>query len=198
MNHNQQTLIYIHGFLSSPQSVKAQATKDYMEQHYPNIPMEIPQLSNYPDQALDQLETLVAKYKNHDLRFIGSSMGGFFSTYLVTHYGGKAVLINPAVTPHILLQDYLGEHENPYTKEIFTLVPKHMKHIEALLVEELRVPENIWTLLQTEDETLDYREAEIKYRDCKLTIEQGGDHSFQGFENYLPEITQFLFDSEQN
>ena len=63
------------------------------------------------------LDELVARHPNADFGFIGSSMGGYFSSYLLERYGGKAVLINPAVQPYNLLADYLGEHVNPYTKK---------------------------------------------------------------------------------
>ena len=47
-------------------------------------------------------------------------------------------------------------------------------------------------LLQTGDEVLDYRLAESRYSGCRMTIEQGGDHSFQHFERPLPAIIEFL------
>jgi len=46
--------------------------------------------------------------------------------------------------------------------------------------------------LQTGDEVLDYQQAEEKYAQCALTIEQGGDHSFQHYERHLPAIIDFL------
>ena len=48
-------------------------------------------------------------------------------------------------------------------------------------------------LLQQEDEVLDCVEALKKYEQCKVTCEEGGDHSFIGFERYLPEIIHFLY-----
>ncbi|TDF38359.1 esterase YqiA [Alteromonadaceae bacterium M269] len=194
MSETQTTLIYLHGFLSSPQSVKAVQTKDFFAEHYPQVNFVVPQISNYPDLAIAQLRELVSQYQNTRLRFIGSSMGGFLSTHLVSQFGGKAVLINPAVEPHILLKDYLGEHTNPYTGEVFDLESHHMQILKELLVDPLPNPENFWALLQTEDETLDYRLAERKYQDSKLTIEQGGDHSFVGYERHLATIAEFLIE----
>ena len=119
-------------------------------------------------------------------------MGGFLSTYLVEKYGGKAVLINPAVRPFDLLKDTLGEHLNPYTNKRFTLQERHIQQLHDLNVNSLKRASNYWVMLQTADETLDYRQAELKYADSKLTIEQGGDHSFQGYQKHLPEIFEFL------
>lgn len=186
-------LIYIHGFLSSPQSVKAQQTITFMQANYPDIPMEVPEVPNYPQQAASLLETIVEKHQGKRLRFIGSSMGGFMSTHLLEKYGGKAVLINPAVRPFELLADYLGDHVNPHTKKAFTLTEHHIQELLDLNTSSLNAPESYWVLLQTDDETLDYRQAENKYAASKLTIEQGGDHSFVDFDKHLPAIGEFLF-----
>ncbi len=185
-------LIYLHGFLSSPQSHKAMQTKAFVERHYPDLQFEVPKLANYPAQAAQVIESLIAHYPNKSLRFIGSSLGGFLSTYMCEKYGGKAVLINPAVKPYELLVDYLGEHINPYTQEPFLLEPKHIAQLKALDTPKLASPDNYWALLQTADETLDYRQAADKYQSSRLTVEQGGDHSFQHFERFLPDIFRFL------
>ena len=189
-------LIYLHGFLSSPQSFKAQQTLAYVKAHLPELPMHVPELPNYPGQAAKLLDDLVSSLGNVPLRFIGSSMGGFLSTFLVERFGGKAVLINPAVRPFELLVDYLGPHVNPYTDKQFTLTEQHIDELRALDTPSLRKPDSYWALLQTEDETLDYRQAEQKYAGGKLTIEQGGDHSFVGYDRFLPQIFEFLLDSE--
>ncbi len=188
-----KVLIYLHGFLSSPQSVKAQATQAYWQQHHPEIEFVCPQLPCYPLPAKQLLDGLAQQYQGKHIAFIGSSLGGFLSTYMVQHYGGKAVLVNPAAKPHEVLSDYLGEHLHPYTGETFHLDSSHMQQLETMHQERPRQPEAFWVLLQTGDETLDYRDAEQKYRGAKLTIEQGGDHAFQGYERFLPGIFEFLF-----
>lgn len=187
-------VIYLHGFLSSPKSVKAQLTIDYVKEHFPDLEFVVPQLSNYPDQARDALLELADTYAGRPLRFIGSSMGGFLSTFMVERFGGKAVLVNPAVRPFELLADYLGPHVNPYTDVPFALEEKHIGQLRELDTPILTNPENYWALLQTEDETLDYRQAEDKYSKSKLTIEPGGDHSFQGYERFLEPIFEFLLE----
>lgn len=188
----QPIVIYLHGFLSSPASVKAQQTLKYVKNNLPGLEIQVPKLSNYPGQAISQLDRLVKSFQGRDLRFIGSSMGGYLSTYLVEIYGGRAVLINPAVHPDKLLQDYLGEHTNPYTDEEFTLDESHAQALANIKVATFGNPKNYCVLLQTGDETLDYREATDKYVDATLIVEQGGDHSFQGYENHLPVIFEFL------
>ena len=188
----EKVVIYLHGFLSSPQSIKAQQTQKFANEFYPDLSLEIPQLANYPADALEVIEEVVERHTGKQFCFIGSSLGGYLSTYMVQKLGGKAVLINPAVKPYELLADYLGEHVNPYSQQSFKLENSHIAELIALDVPLVGRSENFWVLLQTGDETLDYRQAEHKYQGAKMTIEQGGDHSFQDFERFLPEIFRFL------
>ena len=188
----QYLIIYLHGFLSSPQSLKATQTIEFVAANYPQLKIKVPQLGNYPEEAMAVIESIVADNKDKKLRFIGSSLGGFLSTYMVEKYSGKAVLINPAVRPFELLTDFLGDHINPYTQQRFVLGNKHVAELRQLDTPTLKAESDYWVLLQTADETLDYRQAESKYQDKKLTIEQGGDHSFQNFQRFLPDIFRFL------
>lgn len=188
----EKVIIYLHGFLSSPQSQKAQQTLAYITTHYPDILIEIPKLAHYPQAAVDLIEQLVKRHAGKKCHFIGSSLGGFLSTYMVQKFGGKAVVINPAVRPYELLADYIGAHVNPYTHEGFTLEASHIEQLINLDVKKIEKVENFWVLLQTGDETLDYRQALDKYQGAKLTVEEGGDHSFQDFERFLPDIFRFL------
>jgi len=190
-----QHILYLHGFLSSPQSVKAQATKAYFEQHHKNITLHVPALSNYPSEVETQLLALIEATPvliENGLKLIGSSMGGYLSTFLLEKFGGKAVLINPAVQPYALLQHFIGTHQNPYSGEQFDIVESDIDVIKALDTTELKEPNRYKVMLQTNDETLDYRLAERKYAKSNLLIEEGGDHSFVGYENHLPAIAEFL------
>ena len=188
----QYVVIYLHGFLSSPQSQKATQTLEYVRANYPDLTIEIPQLDNYPNDAVATIEQLVAAHKGKKLRFIGSSLGGFLSTFMVEKHSGKAVLINPAVRPFDLLVEFLGAHINSHTQQPFFLENKHIDELRQLDTPTLKPASDYWVLLQTADETLDYRQAETKYQDHKLSIEQGGDHSFQDFQRFLPDIFRFL------
>jgi predicted esterase YcpF (UPF0227 family) len=188
----QYVVIYLHGFLSSPQSKKALQTLEFVRANYPDLILEIPQLANYPNDAVTIIEQKVAEHRGKKLRFIGSSLGGFLSTFMVEKHSGKAVLINPAVRPFELLVDLLGEHTNPHTQQPFLLENKHIDELRHLDTPTLKPESDYWVLLQTEDETLDYRQAETKYQDYQLSVEDGGDHSFQNFQRFLPDIFRFL------
>ncbi|MUK90947.1 esterase YqiA [Aliivibrio fischeri] len=186
-------LLYIHGFNSSPLSHKAQVMAEYCKVHRPDIKVIVPRLPSYPSQAAEFLVQLVEEYKDtHQIGLVGSSLGGYLSTWLNHQYGFKAALVNPAVKPYELLADYLGKQVNPYTQEEYFLEEKHMKELLALQVETLHSVDDLWLLQQEGDEVLDYRQAVDKYSACKQTIEKGGDHSFVNFERYPEQIIQFL------
>lgn len=191
MSH--QVMIYLHGFLSSPESVKANQMRAFMAEHYPQVEMEVPQLANFPAQALSQACAVAERHQDKDLAFVGSSMGGFLATHLANRFAGRAVLINPAVHPHLLLRGMLGNHQNPYTGERFVLTEAHMLELQQLDIRHIDKPDNLWILLQSGDETLDYRLALDLYQDCRITLEQGGSHAFEGFERYLADIIGFVW-----
>ena len=197
----QAHILYLHGFLSSPMSAKAQQMRTYLALHFPHVQMHSPQLSGVPSEAVEQasqrFSALQNAYGERFLGVIGSSMGGFLTTHLLENisapnYKPKGVLINPAVAPHILFPNYLGEHINPYTKQAFTLSDTDVHAIKALYMPTIQRTDQYQVWLETEDEVLDYRLAETLYADSDLRITQGGDHSFQGFSNALPNICAFL------
>ncbi|MUK42131.1 esterase YqiA [Aliivibrio fischeri] len=191
--HKPSLLLYIHGFNSSPLSHKAQVMAEYCKVHRPDIKVIVPRLPSYPSQAAEFLVQLVEEYKDtHQIGLVGSSLGGYLSTWLNHQYGFKAALVNPAVKPYELLADYLGKQVNPYTQEEYFLEEKHMEELLALQVETLHSVDGLWLLQQEGDEVLDYRQAVDKYLACKQTIEEGGDHSFVNFERYPEQIIQFL------
>lgn len=187
-------LLYIHGFNSSPLSVKAKLTQGYFAKHYPQIQVQVPQIPSSPIPAKKLLENIVenALLNKEKLAFIGSSLGGYLASYLVNKYGGKAVLINPAVKPYALFEDFLGEQCNPYTNEHYQVLPEHLEQLKQMDIGAIKHPDRFMVMLQTGDETLDYREALAKYHCCEMRIEQGGDHSFVGYASHLPDICKFL------
>ncbi|EGQ8072016.1 esterase YqiA [Vibrio vulnificus] len=194
MSHPKPSLLlYIHGFNSSPLSMKANLMREYCEQHRPDIKVVVPQLLSFPQAAAECLLKIVQQHKTtHRIGLVGSSLGGYLSTWLNAEFGFRAVVVNPAVKPYELLADYLGPQTNPYTHESYTLEARHIDELKALEVKEVANPESFWLLQQTEDEVLDYRQAVEKYAGSAQTVEEGGDHSFVGFERYPERIIHFL------
>lgn len=184
-------ILVIHGFNSSPQSLKAQLTVQYMQRNHPNIKVVVPQILSNPAAAIKQLCEIIEAEKNTLWYFIGSSLGGYFATYLVSKYNRPAVLINPAVTPYLLLTEYIGEQINPYTKEVYQVTNEHMQQLK-LIESEISHEKMFFVMVQTGDEVLNYQQAVAKYANCKQEVQRGGDHSFIHFEQMLPKIANFF------
>ncbi|WP_246036874.1 YqiA/YcfP family alpha/beta fold hydrolase [Thalassotalea litorea] len=189
MNNSQ--ILFIHGFNSSPKSLKAEKAREYFRQHFPDVEFHCPQLKNTPNDAVEQLQTIVRSRPMSTWYFIGSSLGGYFATYLAEKLQAKAVLINPAVRPFELLQEVLGEHTNPYTAETYHITSADLQSLREFCV-GIESPLNFLVMVQTGDEVLDYRQAVEKYKQCQMIVQQGGDHSFVGFANMLNDIADFF------
>jgi predicted esterase YcpF (UPF0227 family) len=187
-----QKLLYLHGFNSSPQSHKAQLVIQYMSANNCLDQLICPQIPAAPEEARLFLVKLVEEtLENHRLSFVGSSLGGYYATYLAEKYSGTAVLINPSVKPYETLRAYLGENKFYFDEGCWEFDETHIQQLEVMKVDEITQPERYLVLLQTGDETLDYRDAEIKYKDSHCIIEQGGDHAFVDLERFIPKIMQF-------
>lgn len=184
-------ILHIHGFNSSPQSMKAQQTKHYFAANFPDIAFHCPQLANTPNSAIKQLTRIIDQYPGDEWYLIGSSLGGYFSTYFSQKYNVKAVLVNPAVKPYELLTQFMGEQTNPYTNEVFDVNESFVDDLKAL--EQIKITEkNYLVMVQTHDEVLNYQEAVEKYKNCELIVQEGGDHSFINFDKMLPTIVKFF------
>jgi len=194
---NSKYLIYFHGFNSSPASKKAILMRDFVKLHHPDIIFVAPQITVFPLQALEQVQTVVDNilrdHPDAEIGFVGSSMGGFLATLCCEKYKRRAMLVNPAVAPHKLIKSIVGEHTNPYTNDVYNINLGHSDELKTMNFDKLSAPNNLWVLLQQGDETLDYRDALAIYKEARITIEPQGNHSFVGFDRFLNATIQFLF-----
>ena len=186
-------LIYVHGFNSSDKSYKSQQVKKRMESLGLGDQFACPCLPWQPAKAIEELTQLIEARiaEGQNVALVGSSLGGFYATYLSERFAIPAVLVNPAVEAPTLLRDYLGEQTNPYTGERYTLAERHMTELESI---DIHQPEmsRTWLMVQEDDEVLDFRAAMHRYPNpAKLTHEQGGDHSFVDFDRFIDDILRF-------
>ena len=193
----KKNILYIHGFNSSPLSLKAEQTRQYLAKNYPDVGFVCPQLASTPAKAISQLDQLIESHStNSQWYLIGSSLGGYFASYLEGKYQCLAVLVNPAITPYKLLYDYIGEQVNPYTQEVYQVTEEHIQQLQALEQAAPTIADkkknNYLVMVQTGDEVLNYQQAVGKYQHCRLIVQEGGDHSFINFDKCLATISDFF------
>lgn len=182
-------ILYLHGFTSGPQSHKAQALGARMRERGLGDKFACPQLPASPRAAIALAESLIARHGVSTV--VGSSLGGYYATYLAEKFDLKAVLVNPAVVAHLSLQNYVGPQQWLYTGESFDFTLQHIEELRAIQVAALSKPQRFWLLVEEGDETLDYRHAVDRYAGARQTVLPGGDHSFTRWDDYLDAIIEF-------
>ena len=183
-------IVYLHGFNGSPQSAKAQYLKRYLDERGRGAEFICPQLPPRPDLALAVVETEMAQPPKEKITLVGSSLGGFYATWLAEKHNVRAVLINPAIDPHRGLRACLGPQQAFHGDERYELTEEHLRQWKELVVMNVH-PERYLLLVETGDEVLDYRAAVRKYRGAKQIVVQGGDHSLASFPEQIPLILEF-------
>lgn len=181
-------IVYIHGFNSSAQSFKARLIGERMAALGRAAEFVCPDLDHRPARAMAQLEAVLAKFP--DAVLVGSSLGGFYATYLAETRGLRAALVNPAVHPYDLLRDIVGPQRNLYTGAAYLFTAQHLAELRALEVPQI-TPARYLLLVTTGDEVLDYRHATARYAGCEQIVIPGSDHGFSDFAGYLDPVLAF-------
>ncbi len=178
-------VIYIHGFNSSPASFKAALLKQKLEALGRGTEFVAPVLPASPARAAALLDELARRHPGAAL--VGSSLGGYYATWLAEKHGLNAVLLNPAVRPYDLLKDHVGPQQNLYTGERYELTRGHIEELRALEVDAI-TPSRYLLAVATGDEVLDYRSAVERYRGCRQIVIAGGDHGLSSFADCLEPV----------
>ena len=186
-----KTILYLHGFISSPASRKAVMLGDYVRGQAPGVEYLVPALHHRPAEAIAQVHAVCDERHPADLLVVGSSLGGFYATVAAERAGCRAVALNPAVHPQRHFERYLGPQQNLYTGERFDLTPGHVAELAAIDPPAITRPDRYWLIVETGDEVLDYRQAVAKYAGARQVVLEGGDHSFTRWPDYLDEVLRF-------
>ena len=184
-------IVYIHGFNSSPSSHKSAQLRDRLAALGRAQEFLCPALPHWPAQAMALLDQIICAAPAAKVTLIGSSLGGFYATCLTEKYGVRSVLINPAITPHEGLRNYLGPQKNLYSGEEYMLTEDHLAQLAELRVAQPARMDRYLLLHTTGDELLDWRIAVDHYPGCRTVIVQGSDHGFGEFAQYTDIVLHF-------
>ncbi|WP_044529241.1 YqiA/YcfP family alpha/beta fold hydrolase [Herbaspirillum sp. B65] len=184
-------ILYLHGFRSSPQSFKARVMGQRMAALSLQNQYVCPQLPASPAGAIALAGSLVAGVDPAQLTVIGSSLGGFYATWLAEHIGCRAVLVNPAVKPPRDLESYVGVTTQYHSDEPFEFKHEYIAELRALVVPAITRPERYFLLAATGDEVLDWREMVAHYPGARQTVIQGSDHGMAEFADHLDAVLAF-------
>jgi uncharacterized protein len=186
-------IVYLHGFNSSPQSVKgraiaraAAALADPPLFHFPRLP-------HRPAQAIHDVCAWVDARvpAGRALAFIGSSLGGYYATWLAEKYEARAVLINPAIRPYDDLRPFAGRQRNLHTGEEYEVTDAHFDELCALAMARITRPDRYFLLVRTGDTLLDWRRAAAFYAGGFQYVAGGGDHGWEDFGDEVPSVLRF-------
>lgn len=181
-------ILFIHGFGSCGTGTKAQTLRE----HFGHQQLIAPDLPVDPGESLAVLQQLIEQFD--PVASISSSLGSYYATWLNQHQPLPSVLINPAVKAPEILAEHVGKHQHWCTGETFELTKDHIYQLEKLRRDRLDETENYLVLLQSADETLDYRDAARYYQGQQVIIEPGGNHRFENLHEYLTIIDRFIND----
>ena len=179
-------IVYLHGFNSSPKSHKAQLLGAYLARRGLGTQYACPALPPEPSAAIAEIENCMGAAPC----FVGSSLGGFYATHLAEKHVARAVLINPAIDPHVGLRAYLGTQKNLHTGAPYELTEEYLREWRELYAPSI-TPARYWLIVETEDEVLDYRRAVTRYEGARQLVIPGGDHSLRTFPQHLEAIVRF-------
>ena len=188
------SIIYLHGFRSSPRSFKAQLLAKRMASVGLADQYVCPTLPVSPSAAMAEIEALIAELGARDgikPVLIGSSLGGFYATWLAERHGLRAAMLNPATRPERDLAKYVGEQPLWHGGSTIRVEPRHLDELQALAVSAITQPERYYLLAATGDEVLDYREMLGHFPGATSRIIEGGDHGISDFAQYMDEVLVF-------
>ena len=153
----------------------------------------VPQLHHRPATAMRDVRAwLEANVADRTaLTFVGSSLGGYYATFLAEEFGSRAVVINPAVWPASSLAAYVGPQRNLHTGEAWELTREHFTELEDLSVTRLSRMDRYFLLMRSGDELLDWHDAVARYAGAWQYVLGGGNHGWEDIDDEIPSMLRF-------
>ena len=186
-------LLYLHGFRSSPQSAKARLMAAHVAEQHPGVQFWSPQLPPSPRAAMEMVRAGVADWPQQRMAVVGSSLGGYYASWVAQKMRCPSVLLNPAVNPARDLATYIGEQTQFHAPdEHFYFAPEFVDELRTLDMQGQPPAAPQLAVIAKGDEVLDWREMVARYPQAQLRLLDGGDHALSDFASHIGAIVQFL------
>lgn len=186
-------LLYLHGFRSSPASTKARMTAAAVAKRFPDMTWLCPALPASPRQAMEDVLRATAAWPLATTAVIGSSLGGFYATWLAERWACKTVLLNPAVHPARDLAAHLGDQTVWHDPEQhFVFEAAYVGELIAQEIAHITRPGRYFAVIAKGDEVLDWREMTGHYAGATVKLLPGGDHALSDYDQHLDAVLDFL------
>lgn len=186
-------LLYLHGFRSSPQSYKARVMAEQVRSQHPLVTWLCPQLPASPREAMQQVLEQVADWPSERMAVMGSSLGGYYASWIAEHKRCRSVLLNPAVWPDQSLERFVGDQTLWHDPEAhFFFRPEYIAELRDLALHDRPAPAPQLGLFTKGDEVLDWRQMVARYPQAEQVVLEGGDHAISDFADHLGVVLDFL------
>jgi len=184
-------ILYLHGFRSSPRSNKASLIRSALQGRGRAGDFVCPQLPIAPRAAVSIALAAAALEDPARLSLVGSSLGGYYATWLAEQLGCRAALLNPAIRPWRDLAAHLGHQTVYFSDQSIELTEDHLAQLQGLDTAHLTRPERYFLVAATGDQVIDCNAMLAKYAGCRQRVIEGSDHALSDFDRYLDEILDF-------
>lgn len=182
------TIIYLHGFKSSGESDKVQQLRNHFKD---TVKIEGPTLSPNPNQVISQISNLIRSIDG-PIILVGTSLGGFYATYLSARFDIPAFIINPSLKPYETLKSKVGVHKRYGSGEDYEFKTEYLQDLKGLfdkLSKSDLTSSNMHIYLSDDDELLTFDELDtvIPYRKTLKRFKSAG-HRFNKFPAVIKDI----------
>jgi len=184
-------IVYLHGFRSSPASRKATMLREAMAVRGRSAEYASPALPASPARSVELVLAAVNDAPRERLALIGSSLGGYYATWLAEQLGCRAALLNPAIRPQDDLARYIGVQPVYFSEAEIDFRREYLDQLAAIDTPSITRPERYLLLAATGDAVIDYRTMVRKYQGVRQHVIEGSDHELSDFASYIDEVIAF-------
>ena len=186
---NMKHVIYFHGFASGPHGSKYSWLKsagDY-KVFAPPVPFNFNQVPKLESAVHSWIAANVEL--GDTVLFVGTSLGGYFATFLAHKFDAKAIVFNPCVDPKGDLTKSIGTNQNFATGKSFELTQADVSSFRRL--DPSKVDEaHVKAVISTGDTVVDPKKA-LKVYANRVTI-ASDDHQFNNKALFLKYVASMF------